>query len=130
VFRNNDAYSGFSVDDIAKAKEFYGETLGLEVSEGTMGELTIKLGSGGKLFVYSKPNHVPATYTMLNFVVPDIHRAVDDLVAAGVQMEHYDMPQIKTDAKGITRAPEGFDVAWFKDPAGNIIAVLDENPDR
>ena len=126
MFRNSDAFSGFSVDDVHAAREFYGGRLGLEVSDGPMGVLDIKLGSGARVMAYAKPNHQPATFTILNFVVPDVEAAVDQLIAAGVRMEHYDMPGIKTDAKGIARDEYGPPIAWFTDPAGNILAVLEE----
>ena len=126
MFRDNDAFSGFSVDDIDRAKAFYGQTLGFKVETNAMGALDISLGNGAKLFVYPKPDHEPATYTMLNIVVPDLERAVDDLTSKGVEMEHYDTPDMKTDLKGIARDPRGGPaIAWFKDPAGNILAVLE-----
>ena len=116
------AYSGFSVDDIAKAKAFYGETLGMEVSEQN-GMLGLSIGGGKSVLVYPKPNHVPATFTILNFPVDDVEVAVDALTAAGVAFEHYDWPGMATDAKGIMRG-NGPDIAWFRDPAGNILSVL------
>lgn len=125
MFRNNDAFSGFSVDDLEAARDFYGGTLGLDVAPNEMGFLEIKLGSGARVLVYGKPNHQPATYTVLNFVVADVEKAVDDLTAAGVRMEHYDLPDIKTDEKGIARDDNGPPIAWFTDPAGNILAVLE-----
>jgi predicted enzyme related to lactoylglutathione lyase len=125
VFKNSNAYSSFSVDDLAAARAFYGGTLGLEVTDDEMGLIQIRLGSGARVLCYPKPNHQPATFTILNFEVPDIEKAVDDLVAAGVQMEHYDMPEIKTDAKGIARDPNGPAIAWFTDPAGNILSVIE-----
>lgn len=127
MFKDNKAFSGFSVDDIDKAKDFYGNTLGLAVEEqGGMG-LELTLGSGAKVFVYPKPNHEPASFTILNFPVDDIDKAVDDLVAKGVTMEHYDFDELKTDEKGIARATDPNDgptIAWFKDPAGNVLSVL------
>lgn len=119
-------FSGFSVSDQKAAREFYGTTLGLAVEDGGMG-LQISLPGGGKAFAYEKPNHEPASFTILNFVVTDIDEAVDDLVAKGVQFEQYNMPEIKQDEKGIARGRSvnmGPDIAWFKDPAGNILAVL------
>jgi catechol 2,3-dioxygenase-like lactoylglutathione lyase family enzyme len=116
------AFSGFSVDDIAKAKAFYGGILGMEVTE-DHGMLNLSIGGGKTVLVYPKENHVPATYTMLNFPVDDIDAAVDELVKAGVQFERYDM----TDNKGVARGSasgNGPDIAWFKDPAGNIVSVL------
>ncbi len=124
------AFSGISVDDLAKAKEFYTNTLGLKLDDDKMG-MQFSLPGGGKLFVYDKPDHQPATFTVLNFVVDDIDKAVDDLVAASVKLEVYDNPIVadapKQDAKGVARgkaANMGPDIAWFKDPAGNILSVL------
>lgn len=122
------AFSSFSVDDLAKAKEFYGQTLGLDVSEeGDMG-LNLKLAGGSQVFIYPKPDHTPASFTVLNFPVDDIDAAVDELTGKGVKFEQYDMGEIKTDAKGIARTSnpeEGPNIAWFKDPAGNVLAVLE-----
>ncbi len=119
-------FAGLSVDDLAKAKDFYTEILGLEVYNEDMG-ISFKLPGGGGLFIYPKPDHQPATYTALNFVVDDIDKAVDQLVADGARFEHYNNEYIKTDAKGIARPTspnQGPPIAWFKDPAGNIIALL------
>jgi predicted enzyme related to lactoylglutathione lyase len=125
MFENAHAFSGFSVNDIDAAKEFYGQTLGLTVQDDDMG-LHIKLVTGAQIFVYQKDNHEPATYTMLNFPVDDIEQAVAALEAKGVTLEHYDG---MTDDKGIARGLEhdqGPDIAWFKDPAGNILSVLQD----
>ncbi len=126
MFNNSEAFASFSVDDLEAARAFYGGTLGLDLAASEGGGLNIKLGGGGRVYVYPKPNHQPATFTVLNFIVADIDQAVDALSAKGVPMEHYDMPDFKTDAKGIMRAdmdgPEA--IAWFKDPAGNILSVL------
>ena len=116
------AFSGFSAGDIAAAKKFYRETLGLEVSE-DHGLLTLHLAAGNNVLIYPKPNHVPATFTVLNFPVDDVDQAVDELTRRGVRFEMYDLPEIKTDAKGIMRG-HGPTIAWFKDPAGNILSVL------
>jgi catechol 2,3-dioxygenase-like lactoylglutathione lyase family enzyme len=124
MFKDTKAFSGFSVNDLQKAKEFYGRTLGLEVAEMPEG-LQLRLAGGGNVFIYPKPNHTPATFTILNFLVNDVEKAVDDLNKAGVQFEHYDEP-IKTDQKGIHRGEPGPTIAWFKDPAGNILSVLEE----
>lgn len=120
-------FSGFSVDDAAKAKTFYIETLGLKITSEQMG-LEFELPGGGKMFVYEKPDHQPATFTILNFVVDNIDGAVDQLTSAGVMFEQYDNEYIKTDEKGIARSPspdKGPNIAWFKDPAGNILSVLE-----
>ncbi len=127
MFKNTKAFSSFSVDDLKKAKEFYGDTLGLEVSEMPEG-LDLQLAGGGHVFLYSKPNHVPATFTVLNFQVDNIDQAVDELAGLGIQFESYG-GEIKTDDKGIFRGKaqgKGPDVAWFKDPAGNILSVVEE----
>jgi predicted enzyme related to lactoylglutathione lyase len=119
------AYSSFAVDDIDKAKQFYGETLGLKVEDGDMeGLLTIQLTGGRPILVYPKPDFEPATYTILNFGVGDVGTAVDDLSSRGVTFERYD--GFEQDQKGIARGPQGPPIAWFKDPAGNILAVLEE----
>jgi predicted enzyme related to lactoylglutathione lyase len=125
MFKDSKAFSGFSVNDIAAAKAFYGETLGLPVSE-PMGRLRLALAGGGTVFVYAKPDHVPATFTVLNFPVKDIDQAVAELTRRGVAFEHY--PQLGTDAQGILRDKRGPWIAWFKDPAGNILSVLQEQP--
>ena len=122
MFKNTKAFSGFSVDDVPKAKEFYGQTLGLEVSEAS-GMLELHIVGGAHILVYPKPNHVPATFTILNFPVGNIEQAVDDLASRGVRMEIY--PQINQDEKGISRGG-GPLIAWFKDPAGNILSVLEQ----
>ncbi len=117
------AFSGFSANDIEKAKEFYGRTLGLKVSESN-GLLTLHLAGGNNVLIYPKPNHTPATFTVLNFPVDDVDRAVDELTKRGVGFEIYDLPDIKTDKKGIMRG-NGPTIAWFKDPAGNILSVIE-----
>lgn len=119
-------FSGFSVDDATKAKSFYQDTLGLELKSETMG-LEFVLPNGGSVFIYEKPDHQPATFTILNFVVEDIDVAVDELVDKGVSFERYPDLPFEQDEKGIARAetPEdGPTIAWFKDPAGNILALL------
>lgn len=120
------AFSGLSVDDLNKAKEFYTQILGLTLSDETMG-LQFQLPGGGTLFIYPKADHQPATYTVLNFVVENIDEAVDELTRSGVKFERYDNMPGMQDQKGIARgrsANQGPDIAWFKDPAGNILAVL------
>jgi predicted enzyme related to lactoylglutathione lyase len=117
------AFSGFSVNDTTAAKQFYGETLGLEVAEGPMGTLELSLPGGAKVMMYPKPNHQPATFTVLNFAVEDVETAVDQLNGRGVQTKIYNDPDLPTDDKGIMRG-NGPDIAWFKDPAGNVLSVL------
>jgi predicted enzyme related to lactoylglutathione lyase len=124
MFKDSKAFSGFSVDDLAKAKTFYGKTLGLNITDGPMGNLELNLPGGGHIFIYPKPNHEAATFTILNFPVADVEKAVDKLTAAGVKCEQYGMPG--QNAKGIVRDPQGPTIAWFKDPAGNILSVLDQ----
>jgi catechol 2,3-dioxygenase-like lactoylglutathione lyase family enzyme len=118
-----EAFSSFSVRDLAAARRFYGETLGLDVSEQPEG-LGVGIGGGPKVFLYPKPNHVPATFTVLNFPVDDVDQTVDELTKRGVKFEHYDLPDLKTDAKGIARDDRGPTIAWFTDPDGNILSVL------
>ena len=123
MLKESKAFSGFSANDIPKAKDFYGQTLGLEVSE-DHGLLTLDLAGGHKVLVYPKPNHVPATFTVLNFPVKNVDQAVDELKKRGVRFEIYNLPDLKTDEKGIMRG-KGPTIAWFKDPAGNILSVLE-----
>ena len=113
------AFSGFSVDDIQKAKEFYGHTLGVKVSESN-GLLRLHIARGNDVLIYPKPNHAPATFTILNFPVESVDKAVDELRKRGVRFEIYDLPDIKTDDKGIMRG-NGPTIAWFKDPAGTFL---------
>jgi predicted enzyme related to lactoylglutathione lyase len=122
MFENTKAFSGFSVDDLEAAKKFYGEVLGLKTSE-RYGLLTLHLAGGRDTLVYPKPDHSPATYTILNFAVDDIDAAVDELISRGVELVKYD--GLGQDDKGINRAGGPY-IAWFKDPAGNILAVLQE----
>jgi predicted enzyme related to lactoylglutathione lyase len=122
MFADTEAFSGFSVNDIPKAKAFYGDTLGLEVSE-EYGLLTLHIAGGTKILVYPKPDHTPATFTILNFPVDDIDKTVDQLTERGVQFERYE--HIETDEKGIFRQQGPF-IAWFKDPAGNVLSVLQD----
>jgi catechol 2,3-dioxygenase-like lactoylglutathione lyase family enzyme len=126
MIKDSKAFSGFSVNNLAAAKEFYGVTLGLEVEDGPMG-LTLKISGGTNIFVYPKDDHDPANYTILNFPVENIDQAVEDLKSKGVNFENYEN---MTDEKGIARgiaANRGPDIAWFKDPAGNILSVLQES---
>ncbi|MGH2618291.1 MAG: VOC family protein [Thermomicrobiales bacterium] len=122
MFENVKAFSGFAVDDLEKARQFYGETLGLKTSE-DHGLLTLHLAGGRDTLVYPKEDHTPATYTILNFPVDDVDAAVDQLAARGVRFARYD--GMNQDEKGISRG-EGPDIAWFTDPAGNILSVLKE----
>jgi len=126
---DSEAFSGYSVDDVEAAKEFYGTVLGVEFEDLPGMGLSLKL-KGANVFLYHKPEHVPATFTVLNFTVPDIDTAVDALVGAGVAMERYeDMPMAQDD-KGIAhtsdpaQGPAG--IAWFKDPAGNILSLIQQ----
>jgi predicted enzyme related to lactoylglutathione lyase len=125
MFENSKAYNGFAVDDIQKAKEFYGETLGVKASilDEENGLMSLDLGEGPDTLVYLKPDFTPATYTILNFPVDDVDRAVDELVDRGVTFERYE--GFEQDEKGIARGP-GPQIAWFKDPAGNILSVHQE----
>lgn len=126
MFQDSKAFSGFAVKDIEAAKAFYGRTLGQDVRDGPMGLMELHLAGGTTVLVYPKEDHVPATYTILNFPVDDVDRAVDKLTAAGVTMERYGT-EFGQDEKGIARG-NGPDIAWFKDPSGNILAVLSEGP--
>jgi catechol 2,3-dioxygenase-like lactoylglutathione lyase family enzyme len=124
---NSKAYSGFAVDDAARAKRFYTETLGLGVSDldAQTGLLALHVGGERTILVYEKPDFTPATYTILNFPVDDIDKVVDELTARGVSFEKYE--GFGQDEKGIARG-QGPNIAWFKDPAGNILSVLEEPP--
>jgi catechol 2,3-dioxygenase-like lactoylglutathione lyase family enzyme len=126
MFANTKAYSGFAVDDIDKAREFYGETLGVKVSvlDEENGLLSLHLAGDRDTLVYRKPDFQPATYTSLNFEVDDVDAAVDELGERGVKFERYD--GFEQDEKGIARAPNSPAIAWFKDPAGNILSVLEQ----
>ncbi len=123
MFADTKAFSSFSVNDVPRAREFYGETLGLKTSEAN-GLLTLHLADDRDVIVYPKPNHMPATYTILNFPVDDIDKAVAELTSRGVQFERYD--GFEQDEKGIHRAG-GPLIAWFTDPAGNVLSVLQPN---
>ena len=125
MFKNTKAFSGFSVNDLQKAKEFYGQTLGLEVSE-AYGLVTLHIAGGTNILMYPKENHTPATFTILNFPVANIEQAVDELARRGVHFESYNDGDLVTDEKGIFRGG-GSKIAWFKDPAGNILSVLEES---
>jgi len=120
---NTEPFSSFSVDDLQKAREFYGKTLGLHLNEEGPGlELHFP---NNNIFIYAKENHVPATFTILNFPVKDVEAAVDDLSTRGVRFEKYEDGELKTDKKGIFRG-NGPKIAWFKDPAGNFLSLIEE----
>lgn len=123
MFKNTKAFSSYSTNDLKKTKDFYQQTLGLEVDESYF--LTVKLATGGQVIIYPKPNHEPATFTVLNFPVDNIDTAVDELTKRGIRFLQYE-GDIKTDEKGIARDSEGPKIAWFEDPAGNILSVLEE----
>src|SRR5579859_7199520 len=123
MFKDIKAFSSFSVDDLQKAKEFYGKTLGLEISETNEG-LSLHILNSNEIFIYPKPNHTPATFTILNFPVDNIEEAVSALTKQGVHFETYDTEELKTDDKGIARGEKGPLIAWFKDPAGNFLSVM------
>ncbi len=122
MFGDTKAFSGFAVNDIGKAKRFYGDTLGVKVTEEN-GLLTLHLGGGTSVLVYPKADHTPATFTVLNFPVDDIDKAVGELASRGVRFESY--PGLATDEHGVFR-DGGPDIAWFTDPAGNVLSVLQE----
>jgi len=123
MLENSKAFGGFAAGDLGKVKEFYTKTLGLKVTE-EHGVLTLHLAGGNNVLIYPKPNHVPATFTVLNFPVEDVDLAVDELSKRVARFEKYNGPEIKTDEKGIMRG-NGPTIAWFKDPAGNILSVLE-----
>ena len=124
MFKEVKAFSGFSVDEIPLSREFYSQTLGLEVSE-TMGQIVLHLAGGGIVFVYAKPNHVPATFTVLNFPVRNLEQAMSELRKRGVQFIIYKEKDFETDELGVFHGG-GPKIAWFKDPSGNILSVLEE----
>lgn len=124
VFKNTKAFSSFSVNDLEEAKKFYGQILGLEVSE-SEGGLNLQIKGGNNIFIYPKPDHVPATFTVLNFVVDDVDRTVDELTKLGIRFQIYNKGDLKTDDKGIFQGKPK--IAWFKDPAGNFLSVLEND---
>jgi predicted enzyme related to lactoylglutathione lyase len=126
MFQDSKAFSGFAVRDLDAAKAFYGGKLGLDARDGPMGTLELHFAGGTTVFVYPKDDHAPANYTILNFPVPDVDAAVDRLTSAGIQMEQYE--GFGQDEKGIARDDRGPTIAWFKDPSGNILSVLSEEP--
>jgi catechol 2,3-dioxygenase-like lactoylglutathione lyase family enzyme len=124
MLKYNKAFSSFSVKDLKQARQFYSEVLGMEVSESEY-TLDLKIGDGKSVMVYPKDNHSPASFTVLNFPVDDVDKAVDDLVGKGIVFEIYNEPGLKTDERGIMRG-EGPLIAWFKDPFGNVLSVIQE----
>jgi predicted enzyme related to lactoylglutathione lyase len=124
MFKHTKAFGSFSVRDIQEAKEFYGSLLGLEIVDNPMGLIELHI-SGNNIMVYPKPNHEPATFTILNFPVDDVEKTVDELTAKGIVFEQYG-GEIKTNEKGISISPAGPKIAWFKDPSGNILSVLEK----
>lgn len=131
MFKDAKAFSSFSVSDVSRAKAFYGQTLGLEVTETRMTQdvsiLTLQISGGGRVIVYPKPNHAPASFTVLNFPVQSVEKTVDALVERGVRPEIYRDGPVPTDEKGISRG-DGPTIAWFKDPDGNILSVVEGPP--
>lgn len=130
MFADTKAYSSFAVDDLRKAEEFYGRTLGIEttVLDEEAGLLVLRVAGGRNVLVYARPNHRPAEYTVLNFPVDDVEGAVDELAGRGVSFERYE--GFDQDERGIARGGgRGPDIAWFKDPAGNVLAVLEDQGD-
>ena len=126
MFKHAKPFSGFSVNDIEKARKFYHDTLELDVADAPMDQLEIRLDDDTRVFVYEKPNHTPATFTILNFPVDDVDRAVDQLADRGVKFEVYKEGDLATDEKGVHRTG-GPKIAWFKDPAGNYLSVLENS---
>jgi len=124
MLKDTPAFSGYSMDDVDAARAFYRDTLCLDATE-AMGGLGLQFANGHRVFIYPKPNHEPATFTVLNFPVGDVEATVDELSAKGITFERY--PGMSQDAKGIMRG-NGPDIAWFKDPAGNILAVVKDEP--
>ncbi len=125
MLNDTKAFSGYSVNDLDAAKRFYGETLGVKLSDNPAG-LGLELVGGQRVFMYPKDDHEPATFTVLNFQVEDVEATVDALTQRGVEFERYEGTPIETDEKGVFRG-EGPLIAWFKDPAGNVLSVIDEN---
>jgi predicted enzyme related to lactoylglutathione lyase len=121
-FKNANAFSSFSVHDLEETKKFYGQTLGLEISESEQG-LNLLLKGGNEVFIYPKPDHSPATFTILNFIVDDIDQKVDELTKLGVSFQIYNKGELKTDNKGIFHGKPK--IAWFKDPSGNFLSILE-----
>ena len=130
MFDGSKAFASFSVDDVTNAKAFYGEKLGLKIKDGGMGNLNVELGAGSVMIYPKGKAHQPASFTVLNFPVPDLERAVDQLAKKGIRMKRYEMEGMKADEKGIYRDKDnGMGIAWFEDPAGNVLSVM-EMPER
>ena len=125
AFKEAKAFPSFSVNDLQKAKDFYGQTLGLEISEKPEG-LELNLADDLNVFIYPKPNHTAASFTVLNFKVNDIEDTIDELKSLGINPEHYNQPDLKTDKNGIL-SDHGMKIAWFKDPAGNVLSVIESD---
>ena len=126
MFNHSKTFSSFSVDDIESARDFYGRKLGMDVTHGDMGTLTLHLPGDRRFMIYPKPDHRPATFTILNFMVDRIEETVDQLAGLGIRFEQYE-GDLKTDEKGIFHGGEGTPkIAWFRDPAGNILSVIEE----
>jgi len=126
MFTHTKAFSSFSVNDLQKAKKFYSDILGLTIIDNPMGLIELKIEDGQNIMVYPKPDHVSATFTILNFPVNDIDQAVDELIGKGISFEQYE-GEIKTNEKGICRGGDKSpDIAWFKDPAGNILSLIQD----
>jgi catechol 2,3-dioxygenase-like lactoylglutathione lyase family enzyme len=127
MLKDNHAFPSFAVDNLDRAEEFYGQTLGLDVKrDQQMGLLELHLTDGFQCMVYPKPDYQPATFTVFNFLTKDLEKTVDELTEKGVPFEHYDTSELKTNAKGIADGTPGPSIAWFKDPAGNILAVIED----
>ena len=127
MFKDSHAFSSFSVNDLEAAKTFYSEVLGLKVSDNPMGVIEVHIKGSSNIMVYPKPDHQPATFTILNILVPELEYAVDALIIKGVTFEQYHNEYLNTDKKGIMRGNgQGPDIAWFKDPAGNILSLIEE----
>ena len=124
TFKNTKAFSSFSVNDLEEAKKFYGQILGLEVSESEEG-LNLQIKGGNDVFIYPKPDHTPATFTVLNFVVDDVDKAVDELAKMGIRFQIYDEGELKTDRRGVFQGKPK--IAWFRDPAGNFLSILEND---
>lgn len=122
ILKNTKAFSSFSVNDLEEAKKFYGQTLGLEVSESAEG-LNLQIKGGNDIFIYPKPDHAPATFTVLNFVVEDVDKAVDELIKMGIHFQIYDKGELQTDNRGVFQGKPK--IAWFKDPSGNFLSILE-----